>query len=752
MNTELELITAVFIILACALAILMLGRRVKMPIIIGYFLTGIVVGPYGLGIINESEVSLLAELGVILLMFTIGLEISLKNLLSMKKVVLIGGALQLCLTAAVVWSILVLLGFPSNTAIFAGFLVAPSSTAIIMSLYQQSGDIDSHHGKIALGLLIFQDICVIPMMLLVPIIAGTSAKDLGFELLNLGAGLVLLGFVLVAAIIFVPRLLTKVASFRNQELFVITTVVICFGIAWLMSLNGVSLALGAFLAGVAISESEYSYEIIGQVMPIRDILTSFFFVSVGMMLNLTYLTSNLLALAAIAAVLILGKTVINFLSLKVIGVMSAVAFLSAVGISQIGEFSFILGVSGLEAGIVNNETYQIFLTVSIMTMAVTPYIVNFAPTVVKKYMPISEEEERTVNGGVCCADICDEDEGEEREYGEEESGSARVKSATAATDTPVATATAASAASAAPSSTDASAAMRSRYADRYKKHVIVVGYGICGQFVVRALKKTGLKYVILEMNPVTVAAERKKGEEIIYGDASHDVILNHVKVSKAGSIVVTIPNGEVTKAIITTARRLNPNIYIIARVRFIADIAELYRLGTDEVIVDERESAIEIFKRTVINGSTITPELQKELDLCVKQMRWELYDRYLEKPMIESAEETIHVSNAANNFVFHPLLQMIQTADRNMPKSKNSIKKIAVGKNSYICGKRLSEVSIRSKYGVSVVAVKRFGDADAELTPDGDTVLYEGDTAIIVGEIGMIEEIRRLFTEVGDKA
>ncbi|MBQ3718608.1 MAG: cation:proton antiporter [Methanomicrobium sp.] len=738
METELELITAVFIILACALAIQLLGRRVKLPIIIGYFITGIVVGPYGLGLINESEVSMLAELGVILLMFTIGLEISLKNLLSMKKVVLVGGALQLCLTTAAVWAILVALGFQSNTALFIGFLVAPSSTAIIMSLYQQTGDIDSPHGKIALGLLIFQDICVIPMMLMVPILAGNSTKDLGMELLNLGAGMIVLGLVLVAAIIFVPRLLTKVASVRNQELFVITIVVICFGIAWIMSLNGVDLALGAFLAGVAISESEYSYEIIGQVMPIRDILTSFFFVSVGMMLNISFLTFNALIIVAIAVVLLFGKTIINFISLKAIGVMSAVAFVSAAGISQIGEFSFILGVSGLQYGIVDNGIYQVFLTVSIITMALTPYFVNFAPPIAKKYLA----RDLTASSAMAC-EVCETgDAGEAGESGDGRDASGAKAGGACAVNAQ----SAASAESAiAPVISEASAPVkRSNYDNPYKKHVIVVGYGICGQFVVKALKKTGLKYVILELNPNTVATEKKNGEEIIYGDASRDTILNHVKVSKAGSIVVTIPNGEVTKAIITTARRMNPNIYIIARVRFISDIAELYRLGTDEVIVDERESAIEIFKRTILNGNVITPEFQKELDICVKQMRSELYDRYLEKPMIESAKETI----GGNSAGFHPLLQMIHTADRSMPKSKNSIKKIVVCKDSYICGKRLSEVSIRGKYGVSVVAVKRAENTDAELTPDGDTVLYEGDTAIIVGEIDQIEEIRRLFTEV----
>ena len=535
-------------------------------------------------------------------MFTIGLEISLKNLLSMKKVVLIGGGLQLCLTTAAVWAIMVMMGFSSNTAIFIGFLVAHSSTAVIMNLYQQSGEIDTHQGKMALGLLIFQDLNVVPMILMVPILAGSSSESLGWDLLNFGFGMILLGLILVAAIIFVPRILTKIVSMRNQELFVITIVVICFGIAWLMSLNGVSLALGAFLAGVAISESEYSYEIIGQVMPIRDILTSFFFVSIGMMLNLSDLTSHLLVIVAIAAALLFGKTIINFVSLKAIGVASTVAFLSAVGLSQIGEFSFILGVSGLQSGILTEEVYQIFLAISIVTMAATPYIVKAAPVIADKYIKTHESPQSA-----------------ETARGSPSANSASSPTASVSTEkadtVPAADTSAAETLEA--ETSDISSKKESR-------HVVVVGYGICGQYVVKALKNTGLQYVIIELNPGTVTEEKKKGEEIIYGDASRDIILNHVKIGKAGSIVVTIPNTEATKAIITTVRRLNPTIYIIARARFVSDIAELYRLGADKVIVDERETALEIFKCIILKGKTefvLGTDVQLNKDYQINTLR-----------------------------------------------------------------------------------------------------------------------------------
>ncbi|HJJ74775.1 MAG TPA: cation:proton antiporter, partial [Methanocorpusculum sp.] len=332
MEEEVVMISALVVVLACALVVLLIGRRFRIPFIIGYFLTGIIVGPFGLGLIAEEEVSMLAELGVILLMFTIGLEISLKNLLSMKKIVLIGGMLQLVLTTVAVLGVMMAVGFSFSVSLFIGFLVAHSSTAIIMDLYQKSGEVDSRHGKIALGLLIFQDLNVVPMMLAVPFLAGTDGGDLVGSIISFVAGLAIMMVILVAAIYLVPKLLRHVALTRSGELFIISIVVICFGIAWLMSLNGVSLALGAFLAGIAISGSDYSHEVVGQIMPLRDILTGIFFVSIGMMLNLPFLWDHLAVILGLAALLLIGKFLLNFISVKALGVATGAAILSAVGL------------------------------------------------------------------------------------------------------------------------------------------------------------------------------------------------------------------------------------------------------------------------------------------------------------------------------------------------------------------------------------------------------------------------------------
>ncbi|WP_048152576.1 cation:proton antiporter domain-containing protein [Methanolacinia paynteri] len=687
METETELITAVFIILACALAVIFVGRRFRLPMIIGYFLTGIIVGPSLLGLVTEEQVELLAELGVIFLMFTIGLEMSLKNLLAMWKKILVSGGLQLLITAVVVWLIMTYLGYSTAVSILTAFLVAPSSTAIIMNLYQQKGEINTPHGKTSLGLLIFQDISVIPMMLIIPILAGTSGGSIPTEILSLIFGLIILALVLIAAIFFVPRLLIRVAAVRSNELFIITIVVICFGIAWLMSLNGVSLALGAFLAGIAISESEYSHEVVGQIMPIRDILTSFFFVSIGMMVSLSFLGFHLVMVVLLAAAVIVGKSLINFVSIKATGADSGAAFMSAVGISQIGEFSFIIGSTGLAAGIITDDFYQIFLAISIVTMAVTPFLVDSAPRMARAFArgnPVPNGNAPLSFGGA--AGTAPEIAGEEP-----------------------------------------------------KGHVIIVGYGVVGQYVAKAFRRIGMDYVILELNPDTIRDQRERGEKVVYGDARHESVLEFAGIGTAKAIILTIPDTQAVKAVITAVRRKNPKIGIITRSRFISEIADLYHLGADEVIVDEREAAIQIFRRILANEQVP----QQELDQYARQIRCELYDTYFEKPVLS------HLKSEPKPGFFEIFGLKIREAEERMPKTRNSVEQIHVGKNSDACGKKLSELHLRADYGVTVIAVRRLS-ADAEVNPDKNTVLYEGDTAIVIGERTSINMIIPMFTEKGE--
>ncbi len=669
MGDEALIISALVVVLACALVVQLIGRKFRIPIIIGYFLTGIIVGPFGLGLMTEEEVSMLAELGVILLMFTIGLEISLKNLLAMKKIVLIGGMLQLVLTTLAVLGVMMAVGFSFSVSLFIGFLVAHSSTAIIMDLYQKSGEVDSRHGKIALGLLIFQDLNVVPMMLAVPFLAVTDGGDLAGSVVSFVFGLAIMIVILVAAIYLVPKLLRHVALTRSGELFVIAIVVICFGIAWLMSLNGVSLALGAFLAGIAISGSDYSHEVVGQIMPLRNILTGVFFVSIGMMLNLHFLWEHLLAIAGIAVILLIGKFILNFVSVKALGVATGAAILSAVGLAQIGEFSFILGSTGLAAGILNNEIYQIFLAISIVTMASTPFLVQLAPKIVNKYFAPKVEDEDNENQIL---------------------------------------------------KTD---------------HEIIVGYGLGGQYVAKALKRMNIPYIILELNADTVAREKARGENIIYGDASREAVLEYAEIRTAKTIVITIPHMDSVKGIITAARRLNPQVSIITRSKFISETSELYHLGADEVIVDERESAIQIFRRILMSKNMPIQDIEQ----FSKEIRTELYNKYIEIPQKTS------IPDGDRTTIIDSLKVRAKQADDRLSSEMAKVEHVRVEEGCVACGKKLCEIHLRKQYGISVLAVKRHGEADAVVSPDGETILMKGDTVVVIGDEGSLGRMLPIF-------
>jgi len=312
---EIEILKDVVIIFGLASLIVFLFNKFKLPSVIGFLATGIIAGPYGLGLVTDIEIiDILAEIGVILLLFTIGIEFSIKKLLKIKNVVFIGGGLQVILTILTVFIVLNFFDVSYNKAVFIGFLVALSSTAIILKILQEKDQLNTHHGKIAFGILIFQDLIIVPMMLLVPFLSGQStniASELGLMLIK-SLGLVSITFVFARWV--VPYILHQIALSKSQELFLIAIIVIGFAVASLSAWLGLSLALGAFLAGLAISESEYSHHAFGNLLPFRDIFTSFFFVSIGMLLNLNFFSSNILIIVIAAVLLIFIKSILtNFM-------------------------------------------------------------------------------------------------------------------------------------------------------------------------------------------------------------------------------------------------------------------------------------------------------------------------------------------------------------------------------------------------------------------------------------------------------
>jgi len=384
---ELVLLGDIVLILGLSMAVVLVCHRLRIPTIIGFLLTGAVAGPHSLGLVADAhQVETLSELGVVLLLFTIGLEFSVRELNRMRTPILVGGAVQVFATLTAVWAGSRVMGLASGPALFMGFLGALSSTAIVLKVLQEKAEVDSAHGRATLAILIFQDLIAVVMLLAAPLLTGAEGRS------GLGWGPVLKGLVAVAALAaayqwIAPRLLNTVAGTRSRELFTITIAVILLGVAWLTAWAGLSLALGAFAAGLIVAESRYSHQTIGSVLPLRDLFTSLFFVSVGMLLDLGFLVQHPGWVAAGALAVMAGKTLLAGAAALILRYPVRVALAVGLMLSQVGEFSFVLARAGLDLELIGQETFQLMLVVSVVTMLLTPLMMALGSRAARQVPP-----------------------------------------------------------------------------------------------------------------------------------------------------------------------------------------------------------------------------------------------------------------------------------------------------------------------------------------------------------------------------
>ncbi len=641
------------ILIASAIVVLIL-HRFKIPSLVGFLIAGIIIGPYGMGIIqNTHSVELLAELGVILLLFTIGIEFSMARLTRVKKIVVGGGLSQVLLTIFFSATTMYFLIEQIQRSIFIGFLVALSSTAIVLKMLAESGDTDSPHGRIMVGILIFQDLCVVPLMLLIPVLSGEGVEimDIGFKIGK--AGLIILA-VLLSSRWIIPIFLQQVVRTRSRELFTITIILLCLGIAIVTSKFGLSLALGAFLAGLIISESEYSHQAMSDILPFKDSFIGLFFVSIGMLMNIDYISLNYFKVAIAVIVIFTIKLTSGTLSAFFIGMPLRTSIHAGLGLAQIGEFSFVLAVAGKASGLITEDFYQIFLASSILMMIMTPFILKVAPSFSSWIMSINIfkrfERFETIT---------------------EKDGKGIKK----------------------------------------EGHVIIVGFGLNGRNVAKVLRSTGIPYVILEMNSDTVSKMKKKGEPIYYGDGTSREILHKLNIGKARLLVVAISDPISTRAIVAIARKENPDIYIIVRTKYIAEVEDLKKLGANEVIPEEFETSVEIFSR-VLHQYHIPVNVINEYIENIRKDSYKML-RTIELPRKSLAER-------------YRFLKGIDTET------------YLIKKDSRVDGHSIRELRLRSETGVTIIAVQR--GSEIFHNPSPDFVLQKNDVILFIGKR---EDIKR---------
>ncbi len=541
---HLPLLQDLLVLLGFSVIIVLALQRLKLPSILGFLLTGIVIGPYSLSLITATEqVEVISEIGVILLMFVIGMEMSVRQLFSMKKTVFAGGGLQVGLSVLITLAIYTLLGATVPEALLLGFLVSLSSTAIVLKMFQDRNELMSPQGRNSLGILIFQDLIVVPMMLVVPIMAGNSDDALGSVLSLLVKSAVVLIITVLSARYLVPRLMYEVAKTRNRELFLMTTIALCFAVAFLTSEAGLSLALGAFLAGLTISESEYSHQATGTILPFRELFTSFFFISIGMMLDLYFFLSNIgmILLLVLAVFLVKGTLVAG--TVLLLKYKARTAILTGLALFQIGEFAFVLSKVGIQYGLLSETTNQYFLAVSIVTMLLTPFVFLLSDRIAALFLraPLVTALERTLP-----------------------------EEPLEAFDT-----------------------------SSLNDHLVIIGYGTNGSQLAKAAQYSKLPYVVIDIDAELVRRERRNGVPILFGNAADEHILETVHMWNARAIVIAIDDHDDTKEILRSIRTICRTSFVLARSNGIPETDELLAIGADDVIPADFETSIEMSHRVM---------------------------------------------------------------------------------------------------------------------------------------------------------
>lgn len=525
--------TDLIIILILTVLVVYLGHRIRLPIIIGFLLTGILVGPHGFHIVAQRhEVELFAEIGVILLLFEIGIEFSLRELFRARRLVLLGGGLQVIGTIIIVGMLASLTGIGLSRAFIYGAIVALSSTAIVLKYLKEQGVLDTPYGRSAISVLIFQDLAIVPLLLIVQFLSSAQGAAPGVSLLIIGGkSLLFIGLTIVLAKYVFPPVLQQIARTRSRELFGISVVVFCFSLAWLAGWVGLSVSIGAFLAGLIVSESEYGHQTLGFVLPFRDLFVSLFFISIGMLLDLGFVLRYWYIILLSVSGVVLIKSVLTSLAVRISGASLRNAIITGLGLSQIGEFAFILAETGHRAALIPDYYYQLFLATAIITMALT---VAFFPaaTAFTRYLSAHR---------VFGAYFIPKDTEDLR--------------------------------------------------DSYANHLIVIGYGIIGRHIARMADKSGIPYCIVELNPETVRLERAKGIPIIYGDGMFGPVLEKAGLKRARMIAITIPDPVGALRITNIVRSYNPEVRIIARTRFVKDQSMVRDAGADLVVAEENEVA-----------------------------------------------------------------------------------------------------------------------------------------------------------------
>ena len=512
-----------------ALVLILTLGRLGMPSLVALIAAGAIAGPAGIRIVStEQEVEALAEIGIVLLLFTVGLEFSLGEIRRIWKQVLVSGVLQIVLTAVAVGSLLLFGQSDLRLAIFVGLFAALSSTAIVLKELAERNQVNTPHGRLMVGILLFQDLAIVVLLILVPLLSGRETI-MAVPGLLAKAGLALLVVAVVSRIVLPP--LFRLAMRSRREAFSLLVLLASVGTAWLSSLLGISMALGAFLGGLVLADNEFSHQVHAEIRPLRDLLAGLFFISIGLLADPALIVRQLPAIAVASVVIIAVKTIATVGAAAAVAVPLRIAVTAAIGIAQVGEFSFVLARAGLEAGLISSNLWQVLLASSIVTMLATPSLIAFAPNIGfwTATRLVKRREDRQPDGM--------------------------------------------------PEFTD---------------HVVILGYGHGGRLIAGALRDLDVPYLILELNGATVSRERARGEPIFYADATSPDALHAAGVGRARAVAVVLSDPNASMRAISAIRAQSRTVPAIVRTRYRLEAERAERLGATFAVAEEAEASLEL--------------------------------------------------------------------------------------------------------------------------------------------------------------
>ncbi|MDH5559572.1 MAG: cation:proton antiporter [Deltaproteobacteria bacterium] len=649
------LATDIILLIVVAFGCGLLLQRLGQPLILGYIAAGVILGPHtgGLTVANAHEIELLAEIGVALLLFALGLEFSLKDLKPVKKVALIGTPIQIILTIGLGLGLGSLMGWEWEQSLWLGALISLSSTMVILKTLMSQGWLGTLSSKVMIGMLIVQDLAVIPLMVILPQLSNpsTGLPALGFAVLKAAGfiiGMILLGTRLL------PHLMGHIVKLGSRELFLLAITAIGLGIGYFTHLVGLSFAFGAFVAGMVLSESEFGHQALSDIIPLRDLFGLLFFASVGMLFDPVFLMEHFIEVMGLVLMVSIGKGFIFATLAKIFRYGNVIPLAVGLGLFQVGEFSFVLARVGVSTGSIGDELYSLVLTTAILTMGLTPFISGQTVRIyslTKRWF--KNEPLETLN-------IPEEG---------------------------------------------------------FRRHVVMAGGGRVGLQIAKVLQQLGLPLVIVELDHRRVEQIKVQGLPVIYGDASHGIVLEAAEIGYARLLIVTTPDMVLARSIVINSKRLNSGLDVVARTSDPGFLSVFKEMGVTDVVLPEFEAGLEMTRRSLLHLRIAAPVIQQ----YTESLRNDLF-----APFFDDSGG-------------YKTLSQLRSAEHQF-----DLQWILLLENSPLVSRSIGEAEIRKTTGTSVVGVIR--EDKLEANPGSGFRFRSGDLVAIIGT----DQSRQTFQEMAE--